>query len=139
MQVTTERLARSQRLWARIAGLMFWVVLVADLAGMQIHSATAGRSLMLAGSLFTVPLALGLYYAVRPAQPTLAASAFGFRIVEAVLGVVSTVAGFAAVHARLTDSRLGAKLLDFVRWNSSMVLGALVFTVGSTIFFYLFV
>ena len=71
---------RSQRAWARIAGLAYWVVLIVDLTGMQLHAAAASRSLMLAGSLFTVPLALGLYYAVCPVQNVLAATALVCRL-----------------------------------------------------------
>ena len=69
---------RSQRTWARIAGLMYWLVLVVDLGGTQLHSGTASRSLLLAGSVLTIPLALGLYYALRPVQSVLALSALGF-------------------------------------------------------------
>ena len=86
-----------QRTCARMAGLLYWVVLIMDLIGMQIHS-PAGRSLLLAGSLFTVPLAFGLYYAVRPQQPLLAASAFFCRLLEATLGMVSVIAGYASIR-----------------------------------------
>src|SRR5260370_33995465 len=92
-RMTTDHAVRSQRAWARIAGLMYWIVLVADLTGVPLHSTVMGRPLMLAGSLFTVPLALGLYYAVSPVQTALAASSLGFRLLEAALGFISTVAG----------------------------------------------
>src|SRR5260370_21915342 len=105
-RMTTDHAVRSQRAWARIAGLMYWIVLVADLAGMQLHSTAMGRSLTLAGSLFTVPLALGLYYAVRPVQTALAARALGFRLLEAVLGFISTVAVVTVVPAQLAASSL---------------------------------
>ena len=130
---------QSQRAWARIAGLMYWIVLAADLAGMQLHSTAMGRPLMLAGSLFTVPLALGLYYAVRPVQAALAASALLFRLLEAALGSMSTAAGFVVVRTRLADSSLGAFLLHIAHWNNTTAFSAFVFTIGSTIFFYLFV
>lgn len=130
---------RSQRAWARIAGLMYWIVLVADLAGMQLHATAMGRPLMLAGSLFTVPLALGLYHAVRSVQAALARSALLFRLLEAALGSMSTVAGFMVVRTRLADSSLGASLLHIVDWNNTTAFPAFVFTIGSTIFFYLFV
>jgi hypothetical protein len=81
---------------------MYWIVLVADLAGMQLHATTFGRPLTLAGSLFTVPLALGLYHAVRPVQTVLAVSALGFRLLEAALGFISTAAGFTVVRTLIS-------------------------------------
>jgi hypothetical protein len=118
---------------------MYWAVLVTDLTGMQLRSPAVGRSLTLVGSMLTVPLALGLYFAVRPAQNALAASALGFRLTEAVLGLISTMAGFASVKAALSNSVFGAALLDVARWDDSTAFAAFVFTIGSTIFFYLFV
>jgi hypothetical protein len=99
--MATKQDVRSQRAWARIAGLMYWLVLLVDLSGMQLRSATVSRSLLLAGSIFTIPLALGLYYALRSVQNALALSALGFRLVEAALGILSTLAGFAGVQAGL--------------------------------------
>ena len=135
----TNRTVRSQRTWARIAGLMYWMVLLVDLTGMQIHSATLSRSLMLSGSILTVPLALGLYYALRPVQNLLAASALGFRLLEAALGLIATVTGFAGVQAELAPSSLGKAALDLAHWSDATAFRAFVFTIGSTIFFYLFV
>lgn len=128
-----------QRRWARVAGLMYWVVLVADLTGMQIHSRTVGRSLMLAGSVLTVPLALGLFGALGPVNVRLAATALGCRVLEAALGTLSTLGGFAAVHAWLAGSALGAASLRVAEWDSRTSFAAFAFTVGSTLFFCLFV
>jgi hypothetical protein len=117
---------------------MYGLVLIFDLSGMQLRS-SAGRSLMLAGSACTIPLALGLYYALRPVSKTLAFSALCCRLVEAALGILSTVAGFASVHAGLERISFGAKVLQLARWDTRTAFGAFVFTIGSTIFFYLFV
>jgi hypothetical protein len=136
--MATNHNVRSQRAWARVAGLMYWAVLVVDLTGMQLRS-PAGRSLMLAGSALTVPLALGLYFAVRPTQHALAASALGFRLAEAALGLLSTIAGFGSVKAALSHSVFGTALLELARWDDTTAFAAFVFTIGSTIFFYLFV
>ena len=127
-----------QRTCARMAGLLYWVVLIMDLIGMQIHS-PAGRSLLLAGSLFTVPLAFGLYYAVRPQQPLLAASAFFCRLLEATLGMVSVIAGYASIQARFSNTSLGNAFLRAAEWDDSTNFAAFAFTIGSTIFFFLFV
>lgn len=129
---------RSQRIWARVAGLMYWVVLILDLSGMQIHS-PVGRSLLLAGSLFTIPLALGLYYAVRPKQTLVAASALLCSLLEATLGTISVVAGYAGIQAQLSGTSVGKVFLHLAEWDDSTNFAAFVFTIGSTIFFYLFV
>ena len=137
--MVTKQDVRSQRAWARMAGLMYWLVLVLDLSGMQMHSAVARKSLMLAGSIFTIPLALGLYHALRPVQRALSSSALGFRLAEAALGILSTLTGFAGVQAEISRLSLGEKLLDLARWDGRTAFGAFVFTIGSTIFFSLFV
>ena len=136
--MTTHNAVRSQRAWARVAGLMYWVVLVVDLTGMSLHPSNLHSSLMLSGSLFTVFLALGLYYAVRPAQAMLALTALACRLTEAALGVVSCLAGFPSVHPRLADSTFGTALLQLASWGDSTNFAAFIFTVGSTIFFSLF-
>lgn len=118
---------RFPRSWARVAGLMYWVVLIVDLTGMQIHS-PAGRSLSLAGSLFTIPLAFGL-----------AASALVCRLFEATLGTISVVAGYASVQAQLSGTNFGNLFFRLAEWDDSTNFAAFVFTIGSTIFFYLFV
>ena len=130
---------RSQRAWARIAGAMYWLVLVVDLSGMQLRSAPVGRLLMLAGSVFTIPLGLGLYYALRPVQNVLASSALCFRLLEAALGILSTLLAFGGVQAGLAHLKLGGMLVDLARWDNRTAFAAFVFTIGSTIFFYLFV
>lgn len=132
--MTTDHAIRAQRAWARIAGLMYWVVLVADLTGVALHS-PLGRALALTGALATVPLALGLFFAVRPVQPGWAAAALGCRLLEAALATLSTAAGFAIVRAHLA----GTPLLRLAEWDDRTAFAAFSFTVGSTIFFALFV
>jgi hypothetical protein len=118
---------------------MYWVVLVADIAGAAIPSRATGRSLELAGSFFTVFLALGLYYALRPVQAGLARTALAMRLLEACLGGLSIVVGFAAFRAQLGSTGLGSGLIRLAEWADATNLSAFVFTIGSTIFFYLFV
>jgi hypothetical protein len=128
----------SQRAWARVAGLTYWIVLIVDLTGMNLHPSSLRGSLMLSGSLFTVLLALGLYFAVKPVQATWALAALFCRLVEAALGVVSCVAGFPSIHPRLEASSFGASLLQLAGWGDSTNFAAFIFTIGSTIFFALF-
>jgi hypothetical protein len=68
----------------------------------------------------------------------LALTALACRLTEAALGVVSCVAGFPSVHPRLADSSLGSSLLQLASWGDSTNFAAFIFTVGSTIFFSLF-
>ena len=117
---------------------MYWVVLIVDLTGIQLHS-PAGRSLLLAGSLFTIPLAFGLYYAVKPEQSVVAASALVCRFLEATLGLISTVAGYASVLGQLSGTSLGNIFFRIAQWGDSTNFAAFIFTIGSTLFFYLLV
>jgi hypothetical protein len=136
--MTSDDSVRSQRAWARVAGLMYWAVLLVDLTGMSIHPSNLHSSLMLSGSLFTVLLALGLYYAVKPIHAILALAALACRLVEATLGIVSCIAGFPSLHPRLSDSSLGTAVLHLANWGDSTNFAAFIFAVGSTIFFALF-
>ena len=74
------------RLGTHRGSAVLWVVLVVDLTGLQLRSPAGSRSLMLAGSSLTVPLALGLHFTVSPVHHALALTALGFRLTEAVLG-----------------------------------------------------
>lgn len=128
----------SRRLWARVAGLMYLLVLLADLTGMQMRHSLLGRSLTLTGSLLTVPLSLGLYFTTRVFQPVTAALAFGCRLTEAAIGIIATIAGFEAARTLLGQSTLGITTLQFIAWNRTTNFGALVFSIGSTLFFLVF-
>jgi hypothetical protein len=126
-------------MWARLAGLMYLLVLVVDLTGMQFPRAPLGRSLILTGSVLTVPLALGLYFTLRIFQPNTARVALACRLIEAATGILGTMAGFRVVWAGLAASHPGTAILQFVAWNKATNFGALIFTIGSTLFFFLFV
>ena len=129
---------RFRSVWARVAGLMYWVVLIMDLAGIQFHS-PIGRSLSLAGALFTVPLAFGLYYVLKPQQSLLAGGALFCRLLEAMLGTVSVVAGYGAIQTRWSGTSLGDSFLHLAQWDDRTDFTAFLFSIGSTMFFYLFV
>ena len=129
----------AQRAWARIAGLMYLVTLIVDITGTQMASPTLSRALAFAGALCVIPLALGLYYTLKPVAPALAAAALGFRLLEASLGAVSTTSGFAAISERLAQTAPGVGVLHVAHWDHTASFSAFVFTIGSTIFFALFV
>ena len=134
----SDRVQDSRRMWARLAGLMYLLVLVVDLTGMQFPRAPLGRSLTLTGSLLTVPLALGLYCTLRMFQPNTARLALACRLIEAATGILGTMAGFRIVWTSLAASHLGTAILQFVAWNKATNFGALIFTIGSTLFFFVF-
>ena len=134
----SDRVQDSRRRWARLAGLMYLLVLVVDLTGMLFPRAPLGRSLILTGSLLTVPLALGLYCTLRMFQPNTARLALTCRLIEAATGILGTMAGFRIVWTSLAASHLGTAILQFVAWNKATNFGALIFTIGSTLFFFVF-
>ena len=93
-----------RRAWARIAGLMYWLVFIFDFTGMNLGDTPAGHWLSLAGGLLTIPLAYGLYAAVAPVQKTVAIAAFGFRLAEIALSLTSVAAAFPLVRSAWAGS-----------------------------------
>jgi hypothetical protein len=101
----------------------------------------------LLGSVTTVLLAIGLYVTLKPVDANLAITALLFRLAESVIGGVAIVFSFAnlqvyleANHASAFDAgQLGA-LADLVSRTSAagINISVIFFSVGSTIFFYLF-
>ena len=128
----------TQRAWAREAGLMYLVTLAVDIGGIRVDSAAMSRALLFAGALCVIPLALGLFGALRPFAAAAAGWALSFRLLEAALGVLTITVEVAGVHARLAGSRLEMGVLEFAHWASGAELSAFLFTIGSTIFFFLF-
>ncbi len=164
----TARIAGgSQSSYARFAGLMYFftafdvtgVVIVSRISGSgtfldTAHSIAASETLYrigllcgLLGTLSTVLLAIGLYVTLKPVDGNLAMTALLFRLAESVIGGVAIVFSFAnlqiyleANHASAFDAgQLGA-LADLVSRTSAVGINISVifFSVGSTIFFYLF-
>ena len=163
MESPSRNAERSQRAYARLAGLMYLVVLGFDIAGVAITSTIQGSGsfldasrniaaleplyrigllLGLAGSLATILLAVALYVTLKPVDGNLALTALLFRVVETA-GIGN--AGFgtlqiylAANHANaFSASQLGA-LASFASGPEGSYVSAIFFSVGSTIFFYLF-
>jgi hypothetical protein len=155
----------SQRAYARFAGLMYFLVLGFDIAGLLITSSIVGggnfveasQRIMasetlyriglccsLAGSLSTIPLAIGLYVAVKPADRNLAMMALLFRVAEAAIGGMGIIMGFtvlqihlAANHANAFNANQLGALADLSSGFGTDI-SAIFFSVGSTIFFYVF-
>ena len=132
-------MALERQTWARVAGLMFLLVLVVDLTGLAVSQPVLSRTLMLSGSILTVPLALGLYFTLKVFRPITSAFALTCRLIEALVGILATLVGFDRVATAFSSAAFGKPLLQFLEWNRATNFGAFIFTIGSTLFFLLFV
>ena len=156
----------SQRAYARLAGLMYLVVLALDVAGVVITSSISGGGSFgnisqrisasellyriglcagLFGSMSTIVLAISLYVALKPADANLALTALLFRVVETAIAAMTVVSGFALLQFHLDATRAGALDAPQVAAMAHLLgsgvgtpVSAIFFCVGSTIFFYLF-
>jgi hypothetical protein len=113
--------------------------MIVDLIGLQLPHQTLGKSLMLAGSLFVVPLALGLYFTLKIFQPVASAIALVCRLVETFVGLIAALVRFDAVRSACMNTDFGNAVLNLVAWNEAKSFDALIFTIGSTLFFLVFV
>jgi Domain of unknown function (DUF4386) len=164
-KVNERSAENAQRAYARLAGLMYFLVLGFDVAGLLIVSSVGGGGSFLetshrimasetlyriglccslVGSLSTILLATGLYVAVKPADGNLALMALLFRVTEAATGAIGLTMAFivlqihlVANHANAFDpNQLGA--LAGLSSGVGTAISAIFFTLGSTIFFYVF-
>lgn len=146
---------------------MYFVVLVFDVMGFFIvsrvrgdgsfvetsHRIMASETLYriglncgLVGSLSTILLAVGLYVAVKPVDGNLAIVALLFRVAESATGALGTFIAFATLQIYLAANRASAfgvnqlgALADLTHTSGvGAEVGAIFFSFGSTIFFYLF-
>jgi hypothetical protein len=148
--------AQTRQTYARMAGLFYLVVLIVDIAGLVITSSVEGSGgfavvathvsgsetlyrvglcLALLGSLGTIPLAVGLYVTLRPADHGLATLGLVFRSAEAAIGGVGIVGSFAVLEAYLAGSQAA---FDAAPLGASSQIAAIFFCVGSTVFFFAF-
>ncbi|HEV2459828.1 MAG TPA: DUF4386 domain-containing protein, partial [Ktedonobacterales bacterium] len=160
--------AHSQRAYARLAGFMYLFIIVCFAVGQLIGPSVAGNSTFgdashriaaaellyriglladVVGSLATIPLIVALYVTLRPIDRNLALMAALFRVIETAADVVWLVAAFmvlqihlAASHANGLDVTQLAGLADLASGANAVgfALSAAVSTLGSSLFFYLF-
>ncbi len=102
-----------------------------------------GLSFSLVGSLSTILLAVGLYVTVKPVDENLAIMALSFRLAESAIGGVGAVMSFARLQIYLPASDASpfdANQLGALAAMSSLSpnVAAIFFSLGSTIFFYVF-
>ena len=127
--VTDHSAENAQRAYARLAGGMYLLLLVVDIAGVLITSSVAGAGSFgdisqrilasetlyriglccgLVGSLVTILLAIGLYVTVKPVDGNLALMALLFRVVEAAIGAIGTILAFNVLQIHLAASHANA-------------------------------
>ena len=165
--MTTEIADDSQHTYARLAGVMYFFT-VFDITGVIIlsrisgdgsflnaaHSIAAwetlyriGLILGLIGTMSTILLAIGLYVTLRPVSLGLAMTALLFRLAESAIGGVAVVLSFVVLQIHLDANHAAAFNASQLGALAVMVSGAaavgtnvsvVFFSVGSTIFFYLF-
>ena len=166
--MTSSTVDGSQNAYARLAGSMYLFVDLAYLVGLFItsrfqvagnvmetaHRIVASESLyriglssLLVGALCTVFLAAGLYGTVQSIDNKLALQALAFRVVEAAVFAVVSVLNFAFMQLYVGPGHLSAfdasqlSAILSVRSAAGIVgfnVAAIFFSMGSTLFFYLF-
>jgi hypothetical protein len=137
--MTTDRGLHSRSTWARVAGAAYLLVMLADLTGLQLSTHLPGKLLMLTGSLLVVPLAFGLYRTLEMFQPVTSAIALICRLTEASIGTIAALTKFKPIESIFADTPFGRATLKMVAWDTATNFDALIFTIGSMLFFSIFV
>src|SRR5438309_3097703 len=105
----------------------------------------------LVGILLTILLAVGLYVAVKPVDPNLAMTALLFRLAESAIAGMAIVLAFATLQIYLEANRTSAfdtnqlaaladlsSRISVAPTGVATIVSVIFFSVGSAIFFYLF-
>ncbi len=159
---------RTQRIYARLAGFLFlWLILtglagaltVSHIAGSGTFAETAKRvaaserlyraalSSELIETLSALVLAFALYATLRPVDKLLAQIAMYWRLGESFIGCVGIILGFVRLRLYTSPQSIGAlgagqsqALVDLTRHAgvAAYNIGAMCFSIGSILFFYLF-
>jgi hypothetical protein len=166
--MTEPMVDHSQRSYARFAGFMYLFIIVCFAASQLIVGGIEGNGSFVeisqrigtsellyriglfcnvVGSLATIPLIIGLYVILKPVDSNLALMAVLFRVIETAADVVWTVSTFVLLQLHLDANHAGAfattQLHSLADLTSAAVavgfaVSAAVSTLGSSIFFYLF-
>ena len=159
---------RTQRIYARVAGFLFLWLIITALTGLITTSRIAGSGtfaeqaqriaaserlyrLALTSSLIetlsALLLAFALYATLKPVDKLLAQLAMYWRLAESLIGAVGMVLAFAELRLYTSAQSIGGvasersqALVDLMRYagNGTYNVSALCFSIGSTLFFYLF-
>ena len=160
--------AKTQRMYARLAGFLFLWLIITGLAGMLTISHIVGSGTFaetakrviaserlyrvalaseLIETLSTVLLAFALYVTLKPAGKLLAQIAMYWRLGETFIGGVGMIVGFVKLRLFSSPQSIGAlgagqsqALVDLTRTAgfAAYNIAAIFFSIGSILFFYLF-
>lgn len=159
---------RTQRIYARVAGFLFLWLIITGLAGMLTISRIVGsgtfaetaKRVVAAERLYRVALsselietlsalllAFALYATLRPVDKLLAQIAMYWRLAESFIGCVGVIFGFARLRLYTSTQPFEALGTDQAEALVSLTrhagvaaynIGAISFSIGSIVFFYLF-
>jgi len=156
---------RTQVIYARLAGFLFLWLIITGLGGMQItsrivrsgtfaekaarvvaseHLYRIALSTELVETLSALLLGFALYATLRPVDRLLAQMGLYWRMAEALIGCVGVIFGFIRLGLYTSPPPDGGSqaqvLVDLTRHagSASYNIGALCFSFGSLLFFYLF-
>lgn len=159
---------RTQRMYARVAGFLFLWLIITGVAGMLTISHIVGSGTFtetakrvvaserlyrvalcseLIETLSALLLAFALFVTLKPVDKLLAQMAMYWRLGESFIGCVGTIFGFVKLRLYVSPQSIGAlgtdqtqALMDLLRHvgNASYNIGAMCFSIGSILFFYLF-
>jgi hypothetical protein len=159
---------RTQRIYARVAGFLFLWLIITGLAGALTISHVVGSgtfaetakrvvaserlyrvalSSELIETLSALLLAFALYVTLKPVDQVLAQIAMYWRLGESFIGCVGVIFGFVRLSLYSSPQSFGGAgadqsqaLVDLTRHAGFAVynIGAMCFSIGSILFFYLF-
>jgi hypothetical protein len=162
-EIADNSTVRAQRRYARLAGFLFLSLIITGLTSLMATGRIAGsgsfaeiakrvaaserlyRLALCTGLIETLSallLGFALYATLRPVDKLLAQLAMYWRMAESLIGAVGMIFSFAALRAYISSqpAERAESILELthsVGWGTYNV-SALCFSIGSVIFFYLF-
>lgn len=163
--MTDRDAVEAEARWRRLAGFLFIWLIVTGLGGTIIMSRIAGAGtfveragrvissqhwyalglmLELVETASAAVLGFALYVILRPFGSRMAQLALCFRLGESFLGAIGVVSGFCKLRAYTAAAALGApqaaSIVELTRafGNAATNVGAVFFSIGSLLFFLLF-
>lgn len=167
LDIENAEAGKTQRTYARLAGILFLGVILIALVGGSILSRVAGSgtfaetaariaaserlyrvalSTVLIATLSSTLLAFSLYATLRPVNRQLAQLAMIFSLNDSFLALIVRMCGFARLHLYVSAQTDGVgpiaaqALVDLMRTigGTTENLGGICFGMGSALFFFLF-
>ena len=154
---------KEHRIYARLAGFLFLWLIITGLTGLFLNRRIAGSGtfaetanriaasehlyrlgllIELTETLSALLLGFALYATLKPVDRLLAQLGMYWRMAESLIGGVGVIFGFVALRAYTSSqpAEQSQTIVELTRYvgSSTYNIGALCFSIGSTIFFYLF-